>query len=198
MGFIYADGFVGEHNDCCIALSDKCKDNYKILNLLKTELQSDINIRHIIDKDGNGNYTLKFTNKKIVSDLNDCGVFTKKSLNMTYMPNFISSNIFNHFVRGYFDGDGTICTYYDSYDKRVRYCMEILGTKEFLSQLQEVLCNECNIKQTQLHDVKRIAGLTRISHRGIKSLIKIREYLYKNATIYLTYKHDRFFNIQPL
>lgn len=76
--------------------------------------------------------------------------------------------------------------------------MEILGTEIFLNKIQKIICSNCNIKATKLHDVKRVDGLTRISHRGIKNLIKIREYLYKDASIFLTYKHDRFYNIQPL
>ena len=174
-------------------------DNLKILELLQNELKISHNlIYHSVDKDGNGKYTLKFSNKKVLSDLNKNGVFTCKSLNMNDIPYNINNELFNHFIRGYFDGDGTICTYYDSYDKRQRYCLEMLGTPQFLTKIQKIICSECNIKETKLHNVNRIKGLTRISHRGIKNLIKIREYLYKDATIYLTYKHDRFYNIQPL
>lgn len=197
LGFIYADGFVGVHNDFCISLSDKVDDNLKILKLLQDELEIDCDlIYHSVDKNGNGKYTLKFSNKKIVNDLNTHGVFTCKSLNMQDIPN-INNDLFNHFIRGYFDGDGSICTYYDSYDKRQRYCMEILGTPEFLKSMQKIICTECNVKETKLHNVNHVSGLTRISHRGVKSLIKIREYLYNNSTIYLTYKHDRFYNISP-
>lgn len=198
LGFIYADGFVGAHDDFCISLSDKIYDNFRILNMFKNELDTDNEIIHSYSNDGYGIYTFKFSNKILVNDLNNCGVHTCKSLKMTDIPHNIEKSLINHFIRGYFDGDGSICTYYDSYDKRQRYCMEILGTPEFLGIIQKILCNACNIKETKLHNVKRISGLTRISHRGIKNLIKIREYLYKNATIYLTYKHEKFYNIQPL
>lgn len=194
LGFIFADGFVGEHNDFCMSLSDKDKDNLKILKIFQYELKVDNLIYHSIDNDGNGKYTFKFSNKKIVNDLNKNGVFTCKSLTLENIPN-IKSNLMNHFIRGYFDGDGTICTWYDKYDDRQRYCMEILGTPIFLSQIQKILCSECHIKETKLHNVNHVKGLTRISHRGIKNLIKIREYLYKNSTVFLTYKHDRFYNI---
>ena len=197
LGFIFADGFVGEHNDFCISLSDKVNDNLRILKMFQNELKIDDLIYHSIDKDGNGKYTFKFSNEKIVRDLNKNGVYTCKSLTLEYVPN-IRKNLMNHFIRGYFDGDGSICSWYDKYDNRQRYCMEILGTKKFLLQIQEILCSECHIKETKLHDVNHTQGLTRISHRGIKNLIKIREYLYKNSTVFLTYKHNRFYNIQPL
>ena len=199
LGFIYADGFIGKHNDFCISLSDKVEDNLKILQKLQEELGLNKNlIYHTIDRDGNGKYTFKFSNKKIVDDLKECGVFTCKSLTMKCLPSNVESEMFNHFIRGYFDGDGSICSWYDSYDKRQRYCLEILGTKEFLDNLQKVLCDGCGIKETKLHNVKHVDGLTRISHRGVKNLIKIREYLYNNSTIYLTYKHDKFYTIAPI
>lgn len=197
LGFIYADGFVGTHNDFCIALSDKVPDNLKILNRFQNELGIDNLIYHSINKNGDGYFTLKFSNKQLVSDLNKHGVFTRKSLTMENLPD-IDDDLMNHFIRGYFDGDGTICTWFDKFDNRTRYCMEILGTEIFLNKIQKIICSNCNIKATKLHDVKRVDGLTRISHRGIKNLIKIREYLYKDASIFLTYKHDRFYNIQPL
>lgn len=197
LGFIYADGFVGENNDFCISLSDKVYDNYLILNRLKEELKIDVCIRHEVEG-GFGKYTFKFSNKTIVEGLNKCGVYTRKSLTVKDIPKNIDKKLLNHFIRGYFDGDGTICTYYDSYDNRQRHCMEILGTKDFLNKIHNIICNECNIKQTKLHNVNRVKGLTRISHRGVKNLLKIREYLYKNATIYLTYKFDRFYQIKPL
>lgn len=198
LGFIYADGFVGKHDDFCISLSDKVDDNLKILKMFKEELDTNLEIRHSYNNCGSGNYTFKFSNKTIVNDLNLCGVHTCKSLNMTEIPKNIDPIFMNHFIRGYFDGDGTICTYYDTYDKRQRYTMEILGTQEFLDKIHNIICTECQIKPTALHDVKRVPGLTRISHRGIENLIKIRDYLYNNATIYLTYKFERFNKIQPL
>lgn len=197
LGFIYADGFVGTHNDFCISLADKCEDNLKILNTFKQELGIDIDITHGYSNDGFGHYTFKFSNKKIVNDLNMCGVYTCKSLTMEDIPHNINPELMNHFIRGYFDGDGTILTYFDNYDKRQRYILEILGTDKYLEKIQHILCEECDIKRTKLKG-NRVKGLFSIQQKGIKNLLKIRDYLYNNATYYLTYKHDRFYNIQPL
>lgn len=197
LGFIYADGYVGNHNDFCIALSDKCKDNYKILDIFRNELKTELRVNHTIDKNGYGHYVFKFSNEKIVSQLNKLGVFPCKSLLLEDLPN-IPQEMFYHFIRGYFDGDGSIFTYYDSYDKRERYCMEILGTPNFLMKMQRIIEIECQIKMPKLHNVNRVHNLTRISCKGVKKLIVIRDYLYKDAHYYLTYKHDRFYNLQSL
>ncbi len=196
LGFIYADGFVGIHDDFCISLCDT-NDNYKILKRFKEELQTDCEIKHSHNNYNKGIYIFKFSNKTIVNNLNKCGVHTCKSLDMKDIPHNIDNNLINHFIRGYFDGDGSIFSYLDTYDNRQRYCMEIIGTEEFLSIINKIISEKCSIKQTRLHNVNRVPGLTRISYKGVDSLIKIREFLYKNATIYLTYKFERFRNISP-
>lgn len=196
LGFIYADGFVGVHNDFCIALSDVHDDNLAFLSVLKEELGITLEIKHGVSKQGYGSYTLKFSNEKIVKDLNKHGVYTCKSLVMTDMPK-LKEELYGHFIRGYFDGDGSIYNYFDIYDKRQRWGMEILGTPDFLSKVQKILIKNCNVKETKLHNVNHVKNLTRISYKGIKSLMKIRDFLYENATIYLEYKYKKFYNISP-
>jgi intein/homing endonuclease len=115
---------------------------------------------------------------------------------MTEMPK-LKEELYGHFIRGYFDGDGSIYNYFDIYDKRQRWGIEILGTPDFLSKIQKILIKNCNVKETKLHNVNHVKNLTRISYKGIKSLMKIRDFLYENATIYLEYKYKKFYNISP-
>lgn len=197
LGFIYADGFVGDNNDFAIALSDQCEDNFKLLNRLKDELGITVDVKHTKQKCNNkiyGQVSLRFVSKQIINDLNSLGVHPRKSLTLEHLP-IIPHNLYNHFIRGYFDGDGSICSYYDSYDKRQRNCLEILGTELFLLEMQTIFVRECNVKQTKLHKTHSY-GITRIQYKGNSSIIKIREYLYKNATVYINYKHDRMYNIE--
>lgn len=192
LGFIYADGYVGEHNNFTLALSDKVDDNLCLLTRLKDEIGISKPVRHVIQ--GNyGSYCLNFSSRQIVSDLNKLGVFPKKSLMMENLPN-IDEKYMSHFIRGLFDGDGSIYTYFDKYDNRMRTGFEILGTYMFLDKIQDILVEKCNIKKTNLHQ-SHPELLYRISYKGIKSLISIREYLYKDATVYIHYKYNKFYNI---
>jgi predicted DNA-binding protein YlxM (UPF0122 family) len=202
LGFIYADGFVGDNFDFALCLSDKHDDNYNLLKSFVDELDSTIEIKHgtstSVNKSGikniHGIYALRFVCKEIYKDLIKLGVFPRKSLVINDIPN-IPYELMNHFVRGYFDGDGSICSYLDTYDKRIRNNFEVLGTEKFLLKIQEILVKECDIKKTSLHKTHS-EHITRIAYKGNKSIKKIREYLYKDATFYFKYKHDRFFNIQ--
>ena len=55
--------------------------------MFQNELKINDLIYHSIDKDGNGKYTFKFSNEKIVRDLNKNGVYTCKSLTLEHVPN---------------------------------------------------------------------------------------------------------------
>lgn len=196
LGFIYADGYIGDNYEVVMSLSDKVYDNFIILNKLKEEIGLSKDIKHgkskINDKEF-GYWSFRIVNKTIWEDLYNLNLFPRKSLTMDKFPN-IDFKLMNHFIRGYFDGDGSICSYIDTYDNRTRNNFEILGTKEFLNIMQDILVEKCEIKKTALHKTHS-EGITRISYKGNKSIIKIRNYLYYNAITYLTYKKERMFNI---
>jgi len=188
---------VGDNHDFEIALSDQCEDNFLLLNRLKEEIGISIDVKHTKQKCRDtyyGQVSLRFVSKQIIADLNNLGVYPRKSLTLEHLP-VIPSHLYNHFIRGYFDGDGTICSYTDTYDNRVRNVLEILGTEKFLLEIQNIFANECNVKKTKLHKTHS-DGIVEIVYKGNTSIIKIREYLYKNATVYINYKHDRMYNIK--
>lgn len=196
LGFIFADGFVGTHNDFCMALSHNCDDNLRILERLRNEIGITLDIKHYVSKDGVGSYTLKFSNRKIVDALNKLGVFTCKSLIDKHVP-VLPNELYCHFIRGYFDGNGTIYSYYDNYDNRRRIVFSIMGTPIFINEIKEILVKQCNIKRVSSKKVRNIEGLYSFEYKGIKSITQIKNYLYNEATIYINYKHDRFYK-QPL
>lgn len=195
LGFMYADGYIGNHNEIIISLSDKVDDNYKILNRLKEEIGCSKEIRHgynLNDKNY-GKWTFTIVNKTIWNDLYKLGLYPNKSLTMEYFPN-IKEELLNHFIRGYFDGDGSTYSYMDTYDNRFRYGLEIMGTEKFLDKMQNILVYKCSVKKTKLH-ISHPSEITRISYKGIKSIIKIRNYLYLNANIFIEYKHNKMYEI---
>lgn len=197
LGFIFADGYVGLHNDFCISLSDT-EDNLAILEKFKTELGISLNINCGFDSTHNyRHYTLKFSNSQIISDLNKWGVHKNKLNSRNTIPQ-IDTKLYCHFIRGLFDGDGSICNYHDSYDNRDRYELSFLGTHDLLGSIQNILIESCDITNTKLHQVRDIEKLWRIQYRSISSILKIRDYLYENATIFLKNKHKKFYDIQPL
>lgn len=149
LGFIFADGYVGLHNDFCIALA--CTDdNYNVLTMFKDEIGITLDIKRCENKNGNKYYVLKFSNEKIVNDLNKLGVRKDKLQNRNAFPK-ISSEMYSHFIRGLFDGDGSISQYVETYSQRKRCILQFMGTQFLMEQLQEILSEKCNIKTTKAY-----------------------------------------------
>ena len=72
----------------------------------------------------------------------------------------------------------------------------IIGYRSFISQINEIISNSCGLNKNKLIDYKgkdeRIATL---AFTGCRQCIKIRDYLYKDATIYLQRKYLAFFKL---
>ena len=82
---------------------------------------------------------------EIAKSLIEMGVFERKSLTLEWINN-IPEKYINHFIRGYFDGDGTIFLS-KSVDKRNkneysydRLVVSLLGTKSFLTGIKNNFC----------------------------------------------------------
>ena len=112
MGFLYADGGVtAKNNKYILALSLSTKD-IEHLEKFKKNLNSTNPIR---TKPGSGYLpntyyvALELYSKKLVTDLINVGCYPNKSLTLKF-PNtnyFNDPSLIRHFIRGYFDGDGS-------------------------------------------------------------------------------------------
>lgn len=109
------------------------------------------------------------------SDLIKLGCFPKKSLKLKFpteeqVPNYL----INHFMRGYFDGDGNI---YISEDKK-KFRFSILGTKNFTSEYQKKIMSLCNLEsKTKIYKTGKIYVL---QYSGKNQVSKIYNVLYQN------------------
>lgn len=192
LGFICADGYIGVHDDFCMVLSDIHDENYNTLKHLKDELDTDLTIQHRHTKEGYGNYTFKFSNSHIVSSLINLGITHNKLKSRTSIPN-IPRSLIQHFIRGLFDGDGSICKYWDNTDNKERIELSFLGNPNLLLQVAQVIEHECSVPIFNYKNVRRIENLYKISSRGLKKISLVKDYLYNNANYYLDYKHERFY-----
>ncbi len=120
---------------------------------------------------------------KLVQDMSKWGCTPRKSLTIEGIPN-IPQKLIRHFIRGYFDGDGCVCT--DKSGKNLR--LNILGTLSFLSEIHYVL-RQNDITFGRPHTNGNIYV---IEGNGNQRAKKLYNYLYKRATRYLNRKKDKF------
>lgn len=161
-----SDRYILEKFKECINLSD----DVKIIDSVKPITQYRKSITY--------QSRLSFRSEKIASDLSKFNVKPKKSFKVQF-PNFISNEFVPHIIRGIFDGDGCISgnliTFY--------------GNQIIVEQIQNILITELKINKTKIIKRKGCYSFTFSSKKDVASFYK---YIYKNATIYLTRKKDKF------
>lgn len=122
LGFLYADGCVHSHNmGISLALHKKDKE---ILEYFQKFLNLDATPSQV-----KGKNTLRLEWQSVImkQDLIKRGCVPKKSLILT--PPTLKEDLRSHFIRGYFDGDGSIYKRFRN-GKISRFCIEICGTKK--------------------------------------------------------------------
>lgn len=184
LGFIMADGWVTSGKVLGIKLHPK--DRTHLQKFLKST-NSNYPIHDGINTHGysiGGEFvSLNITSKKLYNDLVDNGVLIKKSKILEF-PSKVPNNLINHFIRGYFDGDGSVFNRSDGY-----LGVNILGTENFLKKILEL----SNIsKKIYKYKNKEIHYITLCC----KDTIKFLEYIYKNSNVYLERKKNIFIHSQ--
>lgn len=192
LGFLMADGCVYKGSDkhsyrlqINLQASDKC-----ILEKFQIAIESDYKI---IEKQVNGYdvVQLKINSTQLCQDLMRYGVVPRKSL-MCEMPK-ISYELIKHFIRGYFDGDGSISHARKKDSRFGSWHLNIAGGEAMLVSIKEYFA---------LHDIK--SAIYPIKHSKAKALetgdriniLKIFNLLYRDATVYLDRKYKKFKELQ--
>lgn len=133
--------------------------------------------------------SLEIQSKRISKALHGFGATSNKSLTLQF-PTCVPDELMNHFLRGYFDGDGFISDYESKPGSRPRF--SVIGNKEFMEGFQEVLIKNTGLNINKLMTKPKIPTIRILEYGGTNVVKTIREYLYKNATIFLERKKQRF------
>lgn len=194
LGFIMADGTVikssskvSSHNRLKITLSMRDEEH---LIEFKKDINSTANIKYYIATDNYKSCYINIDSIKLVSDLIKLNCIPNKT-NYTSIPN-IPNNLLNHFIRGYFDGDGSISVYYQNGRNDKRCHFSITSNSNILLEIQNILINNCNLNKTKLKSYKSTNVAKSLTYGGTLQVKRIYEYLYKDSTIYLKRKYDKF------
>lgn len=215
LGFFFADG-------CNHDLSD-LDDGYNHQNVISfTQLEQDKDIldqirsamecnrpyKEIVQKsNGNKKFTLAIVSNKLSSALSKIGGTPRKSLTLEF-PKFISRELMPHFIRGYFDGDGSVWN-----GKRKKMIVKderhpgktrekivhnvkfnFTGNPVFIEELQNYLIQELGFRKTKLNfsGKARSGTYCTMEYSGRKQMKKLFDFMYNNATIYGSRKYNKF------
>lgn len=200
LGFYLADGSLSKkYNRISFSVT---KADEEILNFIKDNIAPHEKIRYSKERVTSQGYTskpmahLSFISTEIAEDLNKYGIGNNKTYKTDIDISFIPENLMMHFIRGYFDGDGTV--YAGVASKKVngkQYRVEncnwsiISHCECHLVQIKEYLENKHGIKSNIIKDGRGnfLVMINRKEH-----FIKFRDILYENAHYYLKRKKDKY------
>lgn len=97
----------------------------------------------------------------------------------------INHELINHFMRGYFDGDG--CFYKVKSNRNIKqHMMSIAGNLPFLLNYSNIINKNLNIDNK---NISYNGGINVLTYGGNTLASNVGLFLYKNATIFLDRKH---------
>jgi len=177
LGWFFSDGCVHSNNRCCSIHLHK-KDT-EILEKLKKVMQSTHPLYFIYDS-----VALRIYDYLLHKTLIKLGCIPRKSLVVNFPD--VPIEYLNHFIRGYFDGDGSIC-----FNKPNVIKVRIFGSKLFIEKLQAILEDLLSINFNQTHTIGNLYSCECYGDNARK----LCRWMYKDSEdLYLQRKWNRFDN----
>ena len=190
LGFIAADGCNNTNKTTSTLTINLAEQDIEILYKIKDLLKSEHPIK-IYESKGNRqrSVSLVIGSQKICFDLNKLGIVPNKTLTYSF-PEFLDPKLYKHFIRGYFDGDGSIWLT----KKHKRMSFSIVGNYWFNDKLSEIFKQDFNINTTRYfrHKDKGNTTTQQLYVAGNIQITKLMNWMYEDSTIHLRRKYDKF------
>lgn len=203
LGFVYADGNNKSQNSgLSITIS---YDDKELLEEIKNELKSNAKIT---EQNINGfkQVHIDFNSYKLSRDLEKQGCYKNKTYKIVF-PLFLDESLMNHFIRGYFDGDGCIWegerkkmlirdknTKTGFKNKTVHNVkFTVTSNTNFILGLQNYLVEHLGFKRNKIFNRnKNNTAISTLEYSGRGNVKKLYDFMYNNSTICLKRKYDKF------
>lgn len=193
LGFLYADGCVRADGQYLFHLQmslsskdrrhlEKFKDSIGFSGKI-SDFKNTTGYRTDLDYS-----RIDLSSKSMIRDLIKQGCTPRKSLILKF-PNAeqVPEHLTNHFIRGYFDGDGCVNTNFKNKTCRISFC----GTLEFLTRLQKLL----NDMKINAHIGKRHDNLVNcydLTLNGAHQSMRFYRHFFYDGMIFLDRKLLKF------
>ena len=187
LGFMYADGSIihedGRQDRLKLVLA---QEDEEILLHFKNDLKSEYPIRYDTSKNQkNSNHQIQviccYTSQKACDDLQNLGCTYNKSLTLEFpTEEQVPKQFIYDFIRGYFDGDGSIS------ECNNNYTLSFVGTENFIKTLSTYFTGG-----SVLQDKRKINSWY-YNLGGNLQVLKAYHLLYDNADRFMQRKYNKF------
>ena len=173
LGLLYADGTIYSS-----------KGNYKVSLVMKDRdivwsFRKYLGSEAPVKEYKKGLYEVHICNKKIVEDLVALGCTPRKAKTIT-LPS-LSSRFVSHFVRGYFDGDGSV-----GFRKTGNSFVSIAGNETFILQLGRVIYDNTGVTPHVYPNDKTCQLII----RAWDGVVDVLDWFYTEARVFLNRKYN--------
>jgi DNA-binding transcriptional regulator WhiA len=194
LGFIAADGSITK-NSTILEISLKASDVQHLEKFVQTINGTNEMIKYRKVKSGDGKehdaVRLMVCSPKLCNDLAQYYIVPRKGFILDF-PTFLSQELIPHYIRGYFDGDGSVGTAGLAPSGAQKYNISIIATESFLLDLMDFL-EPLGISNVSLE--QRRCNMSVWKKGGIPQIKIFLDYIYKNSQVYLQRKYERYLEI---
>lgn len=176
LGLWFADGCI--YGDKMFDITLHKKDKY-ILKKVAEELKYEGPLYDYVDRQA---VRINFSCKVVYEDIITLGGMERKSLTLKFPE--VPKEYLPDFIRGYFDGDGSVMNLKNNRLNSVFTC----GNKQFLKSLLKILKEEAGIEGGSFDDSCSSLKF------GKRDTLRLGDYIYKNnPELFLLRKKQKFF-----
>jgi len=192
LGYIAADGCIykrkNRKNSYTLNITSKDKDN--LLKMGKN-LSPDCSISIKYNSQRLPYSQIQISNREICGDLISLGILPRKTYNLNFIK--VPEEYFSDFVRGFFDGDGTVYIYKVNGTPQIKAGF-VSPNLSFITEFNKQLCKAIDIQCKavhKFHSKNKKVPLYNICFY-IDDCERLYKFMYKNASIFLNRKHRVF------
>lgn len=187
LGLIAADGSVSKKENC-VAIQLLASDR-EILDKISLVTKNTRPIDEYIRKETNHKIaTFRVWSKEWKNDLTHYGIIPQKTFTLQ-PPVFLDPKYRIDYIRGYFDGDGSI------YALKNKALFEIVGaSKAEINWIQDELLNHYHVVLNKpLHETLPTGTIMyKIKSTNKEELMKLYHLFYDNKSLFLSHKKEKF------
>jgi intein-encoded DNA endonuclease-like protein len=195
LGFLYADGSMYNqkyHNMIGLTLSIKDEQHLR-------KFKSILGSEHKLSYHQPGCASFVINNQEMFEDLNRLGCVERKSFTIQFpTEKMVPQKLIHHFMRGFFDGDGCITYHLNTKQNLIKWKFSMSVPHDFGIVYGKYMLSSCGIDVHLYLDPRISQPLYSLEAAGSRpeKLMKIYDFLYKNATLYLERKKEKFIQIK--
>lgn len=201
-GFLAADGCLmlkdGKYKQVTLNLSIKDMDSLKAF-VKDTQFRGPIQDKLVKARKKEWNDSkqgsVTISSDRLFDSLSRFGLHPRKTFTHRFPEWLAKHDLVHHFMRGYFDGDGSVFWTKPKNGRKYRQLFfNVRGTPEFLLTFRQILEAHTTVRPRGNKPIRMNNNMGTLEYGGNRSLVSIRDFLYKDATRYLQRKYDKFFH----